>query len=385
MLIRVLKCVTASVLGAAAAYGALEMDWHAIDGGGGVSTAGTLVLSGTIGQSEPATLNGTSLSLTGGFWAATNAVSPQPGSPLPEDSLATTCTLDSQCANEAYCVDGICYVPKNRYLSVAPNAANTAATARRLSVVTFEQSCGGAGNTPCISDTECAGNLDGITCDDVATGSQVIGWFGQPSADGYAGIVDEVSRHYAVWGNLTFPIECGVDELCPAGSHCDTGLGSSNTCRLDADNTEAPSTVVQLSGCHIAPKRRDVRPGVGENRAANYYLIEAIAEGSDTGSPSNYSTPLELRTVVFWADMTGGTSGNVALPPEGSPGFLDVLQQVNRFKDKGKATTPWLDLDPQVPDQAVGFLDMLKAVGGFKDDPYPWNDPCTCSGLSPCP
>ncbi|MCH8967248.1 MAG: hypothetical protein IID43_06185 [Planctomycetes bacterium] len=212
----------------------------------------------------------------------------------------------------------------------------------------------------------------------------MIGWFGPPDAEGFAGVVIEASRHYTIWGNLTFPMECGVDELCPAGSHCDTGLGASNTCRWDAGGAEVPSTVVHLSGCHISPKRRDARPEVDENRAANFYLIEAIAQGSDIADPSNYSTPLELRTVVVWGDMTGGTQDNLAIPPDGSPGFLDILHQVNRFKDKGKATTSWLDLDPQEPDHAVGFLDMLQGVNGFKDTPYPFASPCACAGLAPC-
>ncbi|MCH8966859.1 MAG: hypothetical protein IID43_04210, partial [Planctomycetes bacterium] len=145
-----------------------------------------------------------------------------------------------------------------------------------------------------------------------------------------------------------------------------------------------PSTVVHLSGCHIAPKRRDSRPGLDENPAANFYLIEAIAQGSDIADASNYSTPLELRTVAVWGDMTGGTSGNVALPPDGSPGFLDILHQVKRFKGKGKATTAWLDLEPDVPDRGVGFLDMLQGVNGFKNQPYPFVDPCECAGLPPC-
>ncbi|MCH8966302.1 MAG: hypothetical protein IID43_01365, partial [Planctomycetes bacterium] len=87
---------------------------------------------------------------------------------------------------------------------------------------------------------------------------------------------------------------------------------------------------------------------------------------------------------VVWGDMTGGTQNNVALPPDNAPGFLDILHQVNRFKDKGKATTAWLDLDPQVPDGTVSFVDMLAAVTAFKDQPYPWDDPCTCADLPPC-
>ena len=87
---------------------------------------------------------------------------------------------------------------------------------------------------------------------------------------------------------------------------------------------------------------------------------------------------------MVWGDMTGGTQNNVALPPDDEPGFLDILHQVNQFKDKGKATTTWLDLDPQEPDHDVAFLDMLQGVNGFKDQPYPFDDPCVCAGLPPC-
>ena len=311
---------------------------------------------------------------------------------LPQNSLGITdCTVDADCTNEAYCVPapdgsfpGTCYVPKSRYLSIAPNPTNDVPTARRLGVVTFERSCGGAGNTVCTTDTQCAGDPDGDTCDDARTGSQIIGWFSQPDVDGYVGIVDEANRYYAIWTDLTFPVEFCVDELCPLNAYCDVGLGATNTCRWDVDDTEVVSSVVELTGCHISPKRRDARPDAGENKSANFYLIEAIAEGSDIANQSKYSLPLELRTVVVWGDMTGGTQNNVALPPNNAAGFLNILDQVSRFKGKGKATTAWLDLDPQEPDRAVGFLDMLQGVAGFKDAPYPWNDPCTCAGLAPC-
>ncbi|MCH8966414.1 MAG: M20/M25/M40 family metallo-hydrolase [Planctomycetes bacterium] len=312
--------------------------------------------------------------------------------PQPENALGiTTCMVDVDCSNEAYCVPdvrtgfpGTCYVPKNRYLSMVANPANTFSMARRLSIVTFERSCGGAGNTSCTSNSQCSGNADGTTCDDVRTGSQVLGWFGQPDVDGFVGIVDEENRFYTTWIDLTFPVECGVDALCPPGAHCDVGLGATNTCRLNADQTEVLSSVVHLSACHISPKKRNAAPGVDENRAANYYLIEAIAEGLSLQNAANYSVPLELRTVVVWGDLTGGTANNVALPPDNGAGFLDILDQVKRFKDKGEATTPWLDLDPQVPDHGVAFLDMLQGVNGFKDQPYPFDNPCLCAGLPPC-
>ena len=55
---------------------------------------------------------------------------------LPENSLGITdCTIDDDCANEATCVDGICYAPKHRYISIARNPEQVENTARRVSLV----------------------------------------------------------------------------------------------------------------------------------------------------------------------------------------------------------------------------------------------------------
>jgi hypothetical protein len=57
--------------------------------------------------------------------------------PLPEDSLAVSCTDDDQCENAAVCIEGVCYVPKNRYVSMCPNPAGAGQyTARRISLDT---------------------------------------------------------------------------------------------------------------------------------------------------------------------------------------------------------------------------------------------------------
>ncbi len=59
-----------------------------------------------------------------------------PDSPLAEDGLLGSCVLDTDCLNEASCVGGVCYVPKNRYISVSANPLNAGAlTARRIRLV----------------------------------------------------------------------------------------------------------------------------------------------------------------------------------------------------------------------------------------------------------
>ena len=61
----------------------LDLDWYTIDGGGDMwTTGGNLELSGTIGQpdtDENVTMTGGTLSLTGGFWSASAALSPLVG------------------------------------------------------------------------------------------------------------------------------------------------------------------------------------------------------------------------------------------------------------------------------------------------------------------
>ncbi|MBL0869829.1 MAG: hypothetical protein IBJ18_04555 [Phycisphaerales bacterium] len=61
----------ATLVGLAAASSALaqpSITWYTIDGGGGTSTGGTFVLSGTIGQPDAGTLSGGTFTLRGGFW-----------------------------------------------------------------------------------------------------------------------------------------------------------------------------------------------------------------------------------------------------------------------------------------------------------------------------
>jgi len=62
------------------------IDWYKIAGGGGTSTGGTYVVSGTIGQPDAGgPMTGGSYSLTGGFWSLI-AVVQTPG--LPDLTIA---------------------------------------------------------------------------------------------------------------------------------------------------------------------------------------------------------------------------------------------------------------------------------------------------------
>jgi hypothetical protein len=63
-LLGALFCLISSVQGQP-----YEVDWYTVDGGGGTSSGGDFVLSGTIGQPDAGTMAGEDYILVGGFWA----------------------------------------------------------------------------------------------------------------------------------------------------------------------------------------------------------------------------------------------------------------------------------------------------------------------------
>lgn len=58
-----------------------SIDWYKIAGGGGTSSNGSYVVSGTIGQPDAGQMSGGNYSLTGGFWSLISLVQ-TPGAPI---------------------------------------------------------------------------------------------------------------------------------------------------------------------------------------------------------------------------------------------------------------------------------------------------------------
>jgi len=73
MSIRLLIIVFSVLALAVTAFGDYEVSWHTIDGGGGTSSGGSYIVSGTIAQPDAAWSAGGQYELLGGFW---------PGGPL---------------------------------------------------------------------------------------------------------------------------------------------------------------------------------------------------------------------------------------------------------------------------------------------------------------
>lgn len=68
------------------------VDWYTIDGGGGTSSNGQYVVSGTIGQPDAGVMSGGSYSLAGGFWSVMAAVQ-SPGAPLLKIQVLNSTTV----------------------------------------------------------------------------------------------------------------------------------------------------------------------------------------------------------------------------------------------------------------------------------------------------
>ncbi len=251
----------------------------------------------------------------------TTASEPSVETPAPEGT--SVCVDDGDCVNEEACVDGTCYVPKNRYVSVEPNPSNDGlTTARRVSLDL------GGGQT------------------------HVLGWIGEPSLVTIAGpepgpqllarLVDESLRHYRDWS---------VDDL---------------------GQPWAVSTL-HVGDCEVSPGQT--------------YLIEAITEGADIADDANYSSPLVLPTVGNFGDVVGGSAGlppdatrNFKDISAVVRGFQSVQSEPKVWLDLQGGSAA-----PEIPDFSdINFADINAAVAGFQGGSYPFAVPCDCPGQA-CP
>ncbi len=264
------------------------------------------------------------------------------GRPLPEDRFdidgtVRTCWTDGDCRaglsadSHVDCVlpplggEGVCYVRKNRYISIDPNMATACtATARRVALDLDDND---------VYD----GGIDAI-----------LGWVGAPAELTIAGpeptpqllarIVDEATRHYRDWS---------VDDAAQPWTDATLHLGD----------------------CETSP--------------GHTYFVQAIAEGHDINDEANYSAPLTLRTTGFYGDVTGSVVG---APPDGIRNFKDISAAVRGFQSLQAEPKVWLDLQggtaaPEIPDFSdISFADINWAVKGFQGAEYPLAAPCDCPG-----
>ncbi|MDQ6632208.1 MAG: hypothetical protein M3Y82_10715 [Verrucomicrobiota bacterium] len=78
---KIIFILSAIVTAATALAQSYSIDWFTIDGGGGTSTGGVYLVSGTIGQPDAGRMTGGAYTLDGGFWGIIAAIQ-TPGAPL---------------------------------------------------------------------------------------------------------------------------------------------------------------------------------------------------------------------------------------------------------------------------------------------------------------
>jgi hypothetical protein len=117
------------------------------------------------------------------------------------------------------------------------------------------------------------------------------------------------------------------------------------------------------------------------------FEVRAIDEVCYTGSPGNYSEPLEVAMSVA-GDVVGASLTPPASAPQGTVDFIDIAALVNKFRnDEGairKARGDIMGNGPldALPNRKVDFIDITVAVDAFRGEATPpigppVDDPCS--------
>ena len=276
---------------------------------------------------------------------------PEPG---PECSDVADC-VDAYAG--ADCVAGVCYVPKNRYLSIDPTT-NDAHVAYLLEVTLATVYPTAEGRTWWLGEPACYDYPNGeivlpkpVSCD----GADRFGW------------VSTFSR-------------------CTGGA--DHGLPCTGTCEfpgvcvplIDPVIRRWSEVPVHVTGCAVVP--------------VVTYEIRASHDGSTL-----FSDALEINTIhlpavpQYWGDLTAGPeevfphSGNW-LPPDRTMNMTDVQAAIRAFEnvsvDTGSAPRIWVDIEI---DQVINLADVQFVVMAFEGVHYAEIGPFALIGHHPadCP
>ncbi len=246
----------------------------------------------------------------------------RPVPPLAAVELQGVCEEDTDCLNTASCIGGICYVPKNRYVSIAPNPANAGThTARRVSLD--------------LGDGETAS----------------LGWVGEPAELTITG--PEVTPQL-------------IARIVDAPHYRDWSIDDFGVPWVDA--------IVQLGDCEVSPQHLYLIQSVAEGRDVDdeaFYsdmlALPTTALFADVVGGTPGTPPDGVRS---FADINAVVRGfqNTQTEPKA---WLDFC---------GSSATP------EIPDfSVINFCDINWAIAGFQGATYPFAAPCECASPSPCP
>ncbi|MFQ5463559.1 MAG: M43 family zinc metalloprotease, partial [Phycisphaerae bacterium] len=204
--------------------------------------------------------------------------------PMAPDELGVGCVDDAGCTNLAVCRNAVCYVPKNRYVSIGINPANGGRdTARRLAI--------DSGGTPLV-----------------------LGWVGPPDANGICRV--QADPYYADW-SLAGPVSLGDCAIAPGRSYLIQAIPAG----MDISNEANYSVSLALPTAAIwGDVGGSVTKGLLQppDGSANFSDIQAIvAEFQGIGQAPR-----------VWLDLDGET-------PDYEVGFGDIQRAVFGFQNVG--------------------------------------------------
>jgi hypothetical protein len=235
------------------------------------------------------------------------------------DPSGPACVAAGDCTGAwagADCIAGVCYVPKNRYLSVDPSV-NAVPVAIQVELKTAPDYPTAVGRTWWVTEPECV-DWQGAVVDPPpnpeCSGRDYFGWISSLSSDPITRIWTEYPLHVG---------DCGV----------------------------VPAVTYEMRTSH-------------DEGATFSDSLELPTAHDPTGDAQS------------WGDQTGGPvpgMPGIWLPPERATNFGDIQASIRAFErrtdDIGFAPSVWLDLNAN---RVMNFVDIQLTVLAFEGWAYTW-------------
>ena len=218
--------------------------------------------------------------------------------PLPANEIPQACTGDEDCANRATCIDGVCYVAKNRYISFVPNNGGT--------MVAFRVTHVGTGRRWWVAEPFAAPQEPGT-------------WLARLADEPVWRVWDEPFIH--VGDCAIVPVsgyEVQAIDLACAPPH-----EASFSPALTLPTTPLPLGVSQWADC------------VGECLDGQWTPPDGFVNFNDISAATLafQRVPSAPWPVVTWVDLHGNDFGDPTVdPPNGLTNFADIQQVVLSFQ-----------------------------------------------------
>ncbi|MHC5108688.1 MAG: M12 family metallo-peptidase [Planctomycetota bacterium] len=214
--------------------------------------------------------------------------------PLAEDSIGQPCAADGDCPTTSTCINGVCYAPKNRYLTIEANPDNDGlVTARRIGV------------------------MAGDPGEEV-----VIGWIGQPGPNGVSNVTS--APFYAAWDQLDQDLEVLDCSITPGRTYVIRAVRDDQD-PADESNLSDPLTL-KTTGIW-ADMVGDFVDGQWQPADGNMNFVDILAQVQGFQS-------LKTAAPVSWLDLENFFPNNIV-------NFADLLLAVQAFQQE-----PYPYLDP---------------------------------------